>query len=123
MLNTSKLVAFVATTRPEQAKEFYHGKLGLEVISEDQFAVVFNANGTTLRVAIVRDLRPAPFTVLGWEVHDIEAGVKGLTAVGIGLEHYGLPGQDTAGIWRSPSGARVAWFKDPDGNLLSVSQL
>ncbi len=123
MLNTSKLVAFVATTSPERAKEFYDGKLGLELVSEDQFAVVFNANGTTLRVAIVRDLKPAPFTVLGWEVPDIEASVRELMAAGIALEHYGFPGQDTTGIWRSPSGAKVAWFKDPDGNMLSVSQL
>jgi catechol 2,3-dioxygenase-like lactoylglutathione lyase family enzyme len=121
-LGSHKLVAMVATTDADRAKEFYSKMLGLAFLSEDQFAVVFDACGTMLRVAIVRGLNPAPYTVLGWDVPDVAAAVESLRRAGITFEQYGFKGQDAAGIWTSPSRAKVAWFKDPDGNVLSITQ-
>jgi catechol 2,3-dioxygenase-like lactoylglutathione lyase family enzyme len=122
MLSSQKLMAFVATRDPARAKEFYGSTLGLRFVSDDGFALVFDANGTTMRIATVRELSPAPYTVLGWEVGDIESAVKELTAAGVAFERYGIFPQDELGIWSAPGGARVAWFKDPDGNTLSLSQ-
>jgi len=122
MLRSQKLMAFIATRDPARAKAFYGGTLGLQLLSEDPFALVFDANGTMLRVTPVRELILAPYTVLGWDVEDIEAAVKELTAAGVSFERYGSFPQDEAGIWTAPGGTRVAWFKDPDGNTLSVSQ-
>ena len=122
MLANSPIVAFVATTDPARAKAFYRDVLGLLLISEDAFALVFDAHGTMLRVAIVGEIVLAPYTVLGWQVSDIEAAVRGLAAKGVTFERYPWMEQDSAGIWHAPSGAKVAWFKDRDGNLLSVSQ-
>jgi catechol 2,3-dioxygenase-like lactoylglutathione lyase family enzyme len=121
MIN-SKIISFVATRNPASARKFYEGTLGLPFISEDPFAVVFDANGTMLRVQKVQELMPAHHTVLGWEVHDIRAEIEALTKKGVRFEHFdGLP-QDESGIWTSPSGGKVAWFKDPDGNTLSLTQ-
>ena len=122
MLAGSKVVAFLATSDVARAKAFYGEVLGLRLLSEDGFAVVFDSNGTTLRVAIVQEVVPAPYTVLGWDVHDITAIVRGLEAAGVVFERYAWLQQDDLGIWNSPSGAKVAWFKDLDGNVLSVSQ-
>jgi catechol 2,3-dioxygenase-like lactoylglutathione lyase family enzyme len=122
MLASSKVVAFVATRDAARAKAFYGGVLGLRLISEDGFAVVFDANGTTLRVGIVPELVLAPYTVLGWGVDDIAAAVRGLTAAGVQFERYSFLQQDDLGIWSAPGGAKVAWFKDLDGNVLSLSQ-
>jgi catechol 2,3-dioxygenase-like lactoylglutathione lyase family enzyme len=123
VLGSHKVVAFVATRVPERAKAFYRDTLGLHLVAEQlPFALVFDANGTMLRVTIVRELVTAPYTVLGWDVPDIAATAKALSAAGVKLERYpGMP-QDELGIWTSPSGARVAWFKDPDGNTLGVTQ-
>lgn len=121
-LSSAKLVAFVATTNAARAKAFYEEALGLRLVSEDRFAVVFDANGTTLRVTPVQQLTSAKHTVLGWEVEDIAAAVKQLSDAGVKTERYGLPDQDEQGIWTAPGGTRVAWFQDPDGNILSVSQ-
>jgi catechol 2,3-dioxygenase-like lactoylglutathione lyase family enzyme len=122
VLASSKVVAFLATSDAARAKAFYGEVLGLRLLSEDGFAVVFDANGTTLRVAIVREVVPAPYTVLGWDVEDIAATARRLSAAGVVFERYGWLQQDELGIWNSPSGAKVAWFKDLDGNVLSVSQ-
>jgi catechol 2,3-dioxygenase-like lactoylglutathione lyase family enzyme len=122
VLASSKVVAFLATSDAARAKAFYGEVLGLRLLSEDGFAVVFDANGTTLRVAIVREVVPAPYTVLGWDVEDIAATVHRLSGAGVVFERYGWLQQDELGIWNSPSGAKVAWFKDLDGNVLSVSQ-
>lgn len=122
MLASSKVVAFLATSDAARAKAFYGEVLGLRLLSEDGFAVVFDANGTTLRVAIVREVVPAPYTVLGWDVADIAATARRLSGAGVVFERYGWLQQDELGIWNSPSGAKVAWFKDLDGNVLSVSQ-
>jgi len=115
-------MAFVATRDPGRAKAFYKDTLGLRFVSQDPFAVVFDANGIMLRVAILQKIVVAPYTVLGWEVPDIAATAKDLAKAGVHFERFGMP-QDEFGIWTSPSGARVAWFKDPDGNLLSITQL
>jgi catechol 2,3-dioxygenase-like lactoylglutathione lyase family enzyme len=124
ILGTSKLVAFVATTDPNKARAFYEGVLGLRLVEDEKpFALVFNANGVMLRVTAVHEHNPAPFTVLGWGVDSIEETVDRLTAAGVEFQRYtGMNDGDLRGIWNAPSGARVAWFKDPDGNVLSVSQ-
>ena len=122
LLGSAKLMAFVATRDPARSKAFYGGVLGLSLISEDGFAVVFDANGTLLRVQIVRELAPAQYTAVGWQVADIAQTVEELQKAGVKFEHYSLPNQNESGIWTSPSGARVAWFKDSEGNILSVSQ-
>ena len=123
MLNNQPLVAFVGVTDPARAKAFYQGTLGLRLVSEQlPFALDFDANGTELRVSLVQQVVPAGYTVLGWQVADIEDEVKSLVSAGVVFERYPGMAQDELGIWKSPSGARVAWFKDPDGNTLSVSQ-
>ena len=124
VLGSQPLVAFVATTDPARAKAFYGDVLGLRLVSEElPFALVFDAHGTMLRVTVVKELTPAKHTVLGWSVADIAATVRELHEAGARFETYnGMPNQDRQGIWTSPSGARVAWFKDPDGNTLSVTQ-
>jgi predicted enzyme related to lactoylglutathione lyase len=122
-LGSCPIMAFVTVTEPVRAKAFYGGTLGLRFVSDElPFALVFDAHGTMLRVAISPQLAPAPHTVLGWQVPDIGATVEGLLKAGVKFEHYGFKTQDKRGIWTTPSGARVAWFKDPDGNLLSVTQ-
>jgi len=120
MLADKKLKAFIPTTNPQKAKSFYQDVLGFELVSEDGFALQFNCNGTYLRVTTVQQLTPQPFTVLGWMVTDIEDIINQLTAKGVVFERYGFLEQDANGIWTSPGGTKVAWFKDPDGNLLSL---
>ncbi len=122
MLNNKKLVAFIPIKDRKQARSFYEEILGLKFVSEDQFALVLEANGTMIRVANVPDFKPAQFTILGWQVSDIEDVVKQLQAKGVVFEKYGFKEQDENGIWSAPGGDKVAWFKDPDGNILSVSQ-
>ncbi|HXR37962.1 MAG TPA: VOC family protein [Terracidiphilus sp.] len=124
ILGASKLVAFAATTDPARARAFYEGVLGLRlVVDEKPFALVFDANGTMLRVTTVHEQNPDPFTVLGWEVDSIESTVERLTAAGVAFLRYpGLNDGDALGIWTAPGGARIAWFHDPDGNVLSVTQ-
>jgi predicted enzyme related to lactoylglutathione lyase len=122
MLNTEKVVAFVSSADTIKARSFYEGVIGLRVISEDRFALVLDANGTMLRVTKVENFKPQQFTILGWDVTDIDESVSDLNQRGIQFENYSMAGQDERGIWKSPSGARVAWFKDPDGNVLSLTQ-
>ena len=123
MLTDRKLVAFAAASDPERARAFYGGMLGLRLVNEQlPFALVFDANGTMLRVSMVAKVVAAPYTVLGWEVPDIAASIRELRDKGVGFQHYdGVP-QDELGIWTAPGGARVAWFLDPDGNVLSLTQ-
>lgn len=118
----SKMVAFAITTQPEEAKSFYGEKLGFRFVKDDGFALVFDANGTILRVSKLKEFTPPQYTVLGWQVEDIVAAVNGLLAKGVSFERYaGMP-QDENAICTFPTGDRVAWFKDPDGNVLSLSQ-
>lgn len=123
MLADKKLKAFVPTVKPSEAKSFYQGILGLKLLSEDNFALEFEANGTLLRVATVKDLTPQQFTVLGWNVDDIVSVIKQLNDKNIFCERYVFFEQDDFGIWISPNGSKVAWFKDPDGNTLSLTEL
>ena len=122
LLGSQKLVAFVATRDLGRAKEFYRDALGLRLVSEDAFALVFDAAGTMLRVARVEKLAAAEYTVLGWQVRDIVETARQLQQAQVPLELYPGMQQDELGIWNAPSGARVAWFKDPDGNTLSITQ-
>jgi len=122
MLGTQTLIAFVATTDSARARAFYERTLGLDLVSDDPFALVFDANGTMIRVQKVEAFEPQPFTALGWTVTDIDAVVAALTQKGVSCERFPGMDQDTRGIWASPSGARIAWFKDPDGNVLSLTE-
>lgn len=118
----AKAACFVCVTDRARAKAFYGETLGLTLKHEDKFATVFDSNGTTLRVSPAKDFKPQPFTVLGWEVPEIKAAVAALTAAGIEFVRVpGLP-QDDTGIWSPAPDTFVAWFKDPDGNMLSVAQ-
>ena len=122
MLTDKKLKAFVPTVKPNEAKLFYEDILGLKLLSQDNFALEFDANGTLLRVTIVQDLQPHPFTILGWNVDDIVSVIKQLNDKNIFCERYDFFEQDNLGIWTSPNGSKVAWFKDPDGNVLSLTE-
>jgi predicted enzyme related to lactoylglutathione lyase len=122
MLNRSHIICFSATTNPELAREFYETMLGLPLVEASAFALVFDAGGTMLRVQIVTEHTPAPHTLLGWNVEDIERTLGELAEHGVHAEQYDSIEQSDMGVWRSPSGACVAWFSDPDGNLLSLTQ-
>jgi catechol 2,3-dioxygenase-like lactoylglutathione lyase family enzyme len=122
MLSTSKLIGFVATARPAEAKRFYGTTLGLSLVEDGPYAIVFDANGTTVRVQKVQFLAPAAPTALGWEVKDLAALVQRLSSQGVQFERYEGPAQDEAGVWRTPDGSSVAWFRDPDGNTLSLTE-
>jgi catechol 2,3-dioxygenase-like lactoylglutathione lyase family enzyme len=123
MLVDSSLIAFGATTDGKRARTFYESVLGLRLISEDDFAIVYDVNGVSLRIQKVGQLRPQPFTVLGWSVPSIEVALSQLAAKGAVFERYSSLEQDPRGIWCSPSGAKVAWLKDPDGNVISLTEL
>ena len=125
MLGSADLIAFVPTRDPGKARQFYEETLGLDFIGEDRFALVFNAHGTTLRIANVSDVKgfkPAPFTIVGWQVTNASDTAGDLVKKGVQFERFPGMDQDAKGIWKSPSGAKVAWFKDPDGNILSITQ-
>ena len=120
MLANTPLVTFIPSK--DAARAFFEDTLGLRFLSDDGFAIVMDANGTMLRIANVGEFTPAPFTILGWQVADIEAAVAALAAKGVAFSRYPFLQQSDAGIWTAPDGARVAWFLDPDGNTLSLSQ-
>ena len=117
-------MAFIPVTDAGRAKPFYEKTLGLKVVSEDPYGVMFDANGVALRMSVVgSELKPAPFTILGWTVTDIRAMIPALESKGVVFERYDFFEQDELGVWMSPEGAKIAWFKDPDGNTLSLAQL
>ena len=120
MLTNNDPIAFVATADADAAVVFYRDVLGLTFVADDPFALVFDLNGTMLRIFKVETVTPLEYTALGWKVDDIEAAVRGLGEKGVRFERYEELEQDELGIWTSP-GARVAWFKDPDGNTLSLT--
>jgi catechol 2,3-dioxygenase-like lactoylglutathione lyase family enzyme len=122
MLSSNKLKAFLPTSKPDKAKEFYQRVMGLKLLSEDNYGLEFDVNGTPLRITVVETFTPHAFTVLGWDVSDIRSMIARLNEKGINFEKYNFLKQDNLGIWSSPSGAEVAWFKDPDGNLLSLTE-
>ena len=122
MLGDSGLVAFLATTDAARARASYEGVLGLRFVSDDPFAVVYSVQGVELRLQKVPQLSPQPHTALGWSVAGIGKVVGDIAARGGKFERFPPMEQDAAGIWNSPSGARIAWLKDPDGNLLSLTE-
>jgi catechol 2,3-dioxygenase-like lactoylglutathione lyase family enzyme len=122
MLNTCDLIAFVPAVDMEAAREFYGRTLGLDLVEENPAACVFDAHGTMLRVTAVPEAAAAPYTVLGWAVADIAATVDGLRQGGVAFRRFDGLDQDDLGVWRSPGGDLVAWFADPAGNTLSVTQ-
>ena len=122
MLDSEKLVGFVMTTDYGAARAFYEGKLGLQYVSQDQFALVMRSGGHMIRVVKMPSFTPAQGTVLGWEVKDIEAVVTWLKSRGVETEKYAFVPDKELGIWVAPNADKVAWFKDPDGDVLSVSQ-
>jgi catechol 2,3-dioxygenase-like lactoylglutathione lyase family enzyme len=122
MLGSINIIAFVPTRDPVKARAFYVDLLGLRFVKDDGFAMVLDANGIMVRVAKAPDFKPAQFTILGWKVTGIEKIVEALTGRGVVFERFGFFEQDKLGVWTAPSGDKVAWFKDPDGNVLSVSE-
>jgi len=122
MLGSTNIVAFVPITDRARARPFYEGVLGLRFVKDDGFAMVLDANGIMVRAAKMKEVTPAQFTILGWQVTDIENVVRSLQKKGVHFEIFGFFKQDELGIWTAPTGDKVAWFKDPDGNILSVSQ-
>lgn len=122
MLGAINIVAFVPIKDSDKARAFYEGVLGLRFVKDDGFALVFDANGITVRAAKTKDFTPAQFTILGWQVKGIESVVSDLAKKGVHFEIFGFFKQDEHGIWTAPTGDKVAWFKDPDGNILSVSE-
>ena len=122
MLGDKKIIALVPITDAARAKAFYGDKLGLKFVSEDPFALVFDANGIMLRLTKMKEFTQQPFSILSWEVPDIEAEVRQLTTAGVEFERYGFFKQDELGIWTAPDGTKVAWFLDPDGNNLGIVQ-
>jgi catechol 2,3-dioxygenase-like lactoylglutathione lyase family enzyme len=122
MLESSDVIAFAAATDLDRARAFYQRTLGLTVTEQNDFACVLDAHGTMLRVTAVPKVSPAGYTVLGWRVTDITATVRDLAARGVEFRRYEGMDQDGDGIWTAPGGDQVAWFPDPDGNLLSLTQ-
>jgi len=122
MLAAGKLIGFVPTKDSKRSRAFYEGKLGFQFVSDDQFALVMQAGKSTVRIAKGADFKPAQYTVLGWEVTDIKAVVQWLNGRGVTFEKYPFVEDKVLGIWTTPNGDKVAWFKDPDGNVLSLSQ-
>ena len=122
MLSDCKMIAFAATAKAEEALTFYRDRLGLTLVEESEYAIVFAGGGTMLRLQRVAAFEPQPFTVLGWNVPDIRGTVAALGAAGINVERFDFMQLDEAGIWWTPGGDGIAWFKDPDGNTLSLTQ-
>ena len=122
MLGSRPIIACVATTDAARARAFYGEILGLRLVSEDRFALLFDAHGTKLRVSVVSELQAAPYAVLGWIVPDIRSSIAELAARSVPVRRFEGMGQDEQGVWTSPTGVKVTWFCDPDGNTLSLTQ-
>jgi len=122
MLSEAALIGFIPTVDAERARHFYVDVLKLEFVDDDGFALVLRSNDSMIRIAKLEKHIPAPFTILGWQVSDIAATVRELTAAGVTFSRYSFLEQDELGIWTAPGGAKIAWFQDPDGNVLSLSQ-
>jgi catechol 2,3-dioxygenase-like lactoylglutathione lyase family enzyme len=122
LLAKAELVAFVPVTDLGRARQFYENTLGLPCVDATGQACVFDSAGTTLRVTLLESHTPRPGTVVGWAVTDLPAAVQHLADRGVVMERFAGIDQDERGIWTTPAGDRVAWFRDPDGNILSVTQ-
>ena len=122
MLDSAKMVGFIPTTDYDKARAFYEGKLGFQFVSLDQYALVVSVGGHRIRIAKIPDFTPLQGTILGWEVADITAAATWLRGRGVPTEKYPFVQDRELGIWTTPNGDKVAWFKDPDGNILSIGQ-
>jgi catechol 2,3-dioxygenase-like lactoylglutathione lyase family enzyme len=122
ILETAKPAIIICTRDRVRATAFYRDTLGLTLAYEDNFAAVFNTGGITLRVSVVADFTPHEHTILGFHVPDVSATVKALREKGVVFNRYPRLTQDEQGIWTVPGGTtKVAWMKDVDGNVLSVT--
>jgi catechol 2,3-dioxygenase-like lactoylglutathione lyase family enzyme len=122
MLASGKMIGFIPTKDYEKARTFYEGKLGFEFVSLDQFALLMNVGGHMIRIAKVPNFTPLQGTLLGWQVENIESVAAWLRDHGVPPEKYPFARDQNLGIWTTPDGSKVAWFKDPHGNILSTSQ-
>jgi len=122
VLATSDVIAFASTTDLARARTFYEAALGLPVVDENAYACVFDAHGTMLRITAVAEVAHPGYTVLGWRVSDISATVTWLESHGVVFTRYDGMEQDAQGVWTTPNGDRIAWFADPDGNVLSLTE-
>ncbi len=122
MLTTSDVIAFAPTTDLARARSFYETTLGLSVVDENAYACVFDAHGTMLRLTLVAVVARAGYTVLGWRVTDMGQVVSRLESVGVVFARYDGMEQDAHGVWTTAQGDRIAWFTDPDGNILSLTE-
>jgi predicted enzyme related to lactoylglutathione lyase len=124
-LTSNTPITFIPTAKPEAARAFYEHTLGLTFVSDDNFALVFRVGPSQTMLRVIRTgndcFTPAAFTIFGWEVEDIHAAIADLTAKGVEFLRYGFFPQDEHGVWNAPDGSQIAWFKDPDGNTLSLS--
>lgn len=118
-----KPISFIATVNPDESRYFYETVLSLQCLSDDPFALVFDLGGTILRIQKVEAIPEVNYTVLGWEVNNIRKCVAELSGKGVKFEHFSQLPQDELGVWSAPGGASIAWFRDPDGNTLSLSEL
>lgn len=123
MIKEPHITVFLPTMKPSASKHFYSRKLGLKLISEDNYALEFSGHGSTLRITTVTQFNPQPFTVLGFRIEDVVSYVRHLNKKGVTFERFDALDQDELGIWTSPGNAKVAWFKDPDENLISLTQM
>jgi len=123
MTNLDTPILFLATSNPQRSRAFYERVVGLKLVTDDPFALVFAVGGSTLRIQKVERMQPPPYTALGWTVRDIRTTIHQLRDAGAVFERYEGMAQDADLIWLSPSGAQLAWFKDPDGQTLSLTQL
>jgi len=121
-LGDHDLIAFSQTVHPEKAKAFYGEVLGLTLVEDGPFAIVFRSGRTSVRIQKVQSFSPSPFTTLGWQVPHVRAAAQQLVAKGVSFQRYEGMKQDDLGIWLSPGGSQICWFKDPDGNTLSLTQ-
>jgi|tagenome__1003787_1003787.scaffolds.fasta_scaffold19313341_2 catechol 2,3-dioxygenase-like lactoylglutathione lyase family enzyme len=121
-LATCDVMTFVATRDASKSRRFYEETLGLRFISDEPYALVFDLNGIMLRIQKVQDLTPAQHTTLGWSVPNVREAVETLAARGVPFQRFPGMQHDELGVWTSPTGGQVAWFRDPDGNTLSLTQ-
>jgi len=122
VLTDADVVAFVPATDVDRAREFYGSTLGLSFVEENPAALVYDAHGTMLRITPVPNVAPASYTVLGWAVPNVAEAVTQLRDRGVVFQRFHGMEQDDLGIWEAPGGDLVAWFRDPTGNTLSLTQ-
>lgn len=122
MGNSRQPISFIATDKPEAAKIFYTEVVGLELKEATPFALVFQDGPHVLRVQIVDALEPVGYTVHGWQVTSIMDEIGLLVSRGAYFQRFEQLDQDASAIWTTPRGDKIAWFKDPSGNTLSLTE-